>query len=162
MKKIKVGKSKTSGKGAFAEEPIKKGELIMRMEGPRADMRAVARRYRRGEIRWDDPFEIGGGQYIILEKVPLSINHSCRPNAGIRSENELFALRTITKGEELSYDYSTVVGKNAPGERDWKMRCKCGSPNCRQSIGNWQTLPKSRLHFYKKLGALPRFILKQI
>lgn len=148
--------------GAFAEKDIKKGEHILQMSGEMVSEADIDKKFAQGDLRWDDPFEIGNGNYILLDDVPRSINHSCNPNVGIRGVNELFALRNIKKGEELSYDYSTVVGRNAPGESDWLMPCRCDAPLCRKRIGNWLSLPPARLRFYKKAGALPDFVLAQI
>lgn len=162
MKKVRVGQSKISGKGLFAAEGIKRGETIRLFRGERVREEEIDARYEAGEFRWDDPFELGGGEYLILDNVSLAANHSCNPNAGFRGERELFALRAIKQGEEITYDYSTVVGKNAPGESDWLMPCACGAKQCRKRIGNWQSLPHTRLNYYKKLGALPSFVLVQV
>jgi SET domain-containing protein len=161
MKKVRVGESRIAGKGLFAAEDIKKGEAIRRFGGERAREEEIDARYAAGEFRWDDPFELGGGEYLLLDATSLAGNHSCNPNAGIRGTRELFALRAIKKGEEITYDYSTVVGENAPGESDWLMRCACGARTCRKTIGNWQSLSPRRLNYYKKLSVLPRFVLAQ-
>lgn len=162
MSRVRVGRSKIAGKGLFAGEDIKKGETIRLFKGERVREEAIDARHEAGEFRWDDPFELGGGEYLILDKTSLAANHSCDPNAGFHGERELFALRAIKRGEEITYDYSTVVGENAPGESDWLMPCACGAKRCRRIIGNWQSLPSSRLNFYKKASAVPDFVLPQI
>jgi hypothetical protein len=162
MQRVRVGQSGVTGKGVFAERKIKKGEVILLMSGEQVSDAQMDAHLAAGDLRWDDPLEIGSGEYLLLDEVPLRINHSCNPNAGIRGQNELFALRVIKKGEEIFYDYSTMVGTNAPGESDWLMDCSCGTPKCRTIIGNWQTLPNARLTYYKSLGALPDFVLEQI
>src|SRR5665213_3496252 len=116
MKKVRVGRSRVAGLGVFVVEGVKKGETILLMSGREVSDKDIDEKYEEGDLRWDDPFEFWQDKYLLLDEVPLRINHSCAPNAGIRGKNELFALRAIQKGEELSYDYSTVVGKNAPGE----------------------------------------------
>jgi SET domain-containing protein len=162
MKRVRIGQSKIKGEGLFADEPIKKGELILRMSGRRVSEARLDALIARGKLRIDDPFEIAEGEYIMLDAIPLAINHSCAPNAGIRDKDNLYALRAIKAGEELSYDYSTMVGRSAPGERDWHMRCSCGAPACRKRIGNWLTLPPRRLSYYKKNNALPDLVLNQL
>lgn len=163
MKKIIVRKSTVSGKGGYAREQIQKGEVIGKMTGKVIGPDDIDRLYAARKIRWDDPLELGNNKYLYLDPVPVSINHSCVPNAGIRKRNELFALRDIKIGEEIFYDYSTVVGMNAPHETiDWIMRCKCGNTNCRKRIGNWQSLPKTLLRSYEKKGALPSFVLREM
>ena len=54
------------------------------------------------------------------------LNHSCDPNTLFRG-CELFALRPIAAGEELSFDYETT---------EWELAspfvCACGAVNCRR------------------------------
>ena len=45
------------------------------------------------------------------------------------------------------------------------MKCKCGSKDCRKVLGDIRTLPRKQLEFYKKAGALQRYmksIVKEI
>lgn len=57
------------------------------------------------------------------------INHSCEPNAGLRGQVVLVALRWIDAGEEITFDYATSDGS----EYD-EFTCRCGSPSCRGRI----------------------------
>lgn len=134
----------------------------MVLTGTRTSGKAVDRLIKKGLVREDDPFEIGNDEYLILDQVPLMANHSCNPNTGVRGIQTLIALRAIRAGEEITYDYSTVVGENAPGESDWILICACKEARCRKRIGNWQTLPKRRLAYYARKRVLPAFILAQI
>ena len=70
------------------------------------------------------------GKIIYLYSVPESyINHSSHPNTTQDLKNKCdIAARNINKGEELTTDYSI----NAPPHA--KMKCLCGSGNCRKSI----------------------------
>ena len=56
-------------------------------------------------------------------------NHSCDPNAGLRGDVRLIALKDIAVGDAITFDYATCVT-----ERDWKMKCFCGEANCRQQV----------------------------
>ncbi|MBI4896198.1 MAG: SET domain-containing protein-lysine N-methyltransferase [Candidatus Aenigmarchaeota archaeon] len=65
------------------------------------------------------------------------INHSCDPNVLVKHEtiarSKFFAMRDITKGEQLTYDY----GVNAMDQIDkelWKTTCKCGAKKCRRIL----------------------------
>jgi len=66
-------------------------------------------------------------------------------------------LRNISKGEEITYDYSTTVGPNIP-QSEWLMKCNCESEKCRKLIGNILTIPKDNLENYKRLGALQEYM----
>lgn len=161
MEKVQIGRSSISGRGVFAVRTISRGERVIQMTGKRVRGTEFVRLYREGKVRWDDPLEIGKDRYLILDGVPLRINHSCNPSCGIRGVNTLYALRNLKKGDEITFDYSTVVGRNEEGEEDWLMRCRCGAKTCRKRIGNWLTLPKGRLRYFIRNQALPNFILKQ-
>ncbi|MBP6860194.1 MAG: SET domain-containing protein-lysine N-methyltransferase [Candidatus Pacebacteria bacterium] len=154
------GKSKIKGGGLFAARAFRRGGRIIRMSGKRMSERQIDKLIERGKLRLDDPFEISNGRYIVLDPLPLLANHSCNPNAGVRGIDELVALRAIKKGEEITYDYSTMVGDTAPHETPWTMRCRCGGKTCRTKVGNWRTIPPARLAHYKRQDALPTFVQK--
>jgi len=69
------------------------------------------------------------------------LNHSCNPNAGFLENYNLVAVRDIKKGEELTWDYSTYESNP-----NFKMKCLCGSKNCRTTItGNdWKLLMQNK------------------
>ena len=62
------------------------------------------------------------------------INHSCSPNAGLRGQVVLVAMRDIRKGEQICYDYAMSDGSDYD-----VFRCECGSPLCRGMVtgGDW-------------------------
>ena len=63
------------------------------------------------------------------------INHSCAPNAGMRGQIGIVAMRRIRAGEEICFDYAM----SDASEYD-EFDCECGSPDCRQRIRSedWQ------------------------
>jgi SET domain-containing protein len=65
------------------------------------------------------------------------MNHSCEPNVGYNDDGDFVAMRDITAGEELCWDYS-FDDKNP----SFSMDCACGAESCRQRItGNdWKFL----------------------
>src|SRR4051812_26640182 len=46
--------------------------------------------------------------YLFLDEPARYFNHSCEPACGLTPDLQLIALRDISKGEELNYDYSTT------------------------------------------------------
>ena len=157
MARLRVGKANT-GNGVFAYEPIKKGTLIVLMRGRIMSTEAVEAAIDAGNIRADDPFQIIEDTFIKLNKLPYLFNHSCEPNAGFKQGRNMVALHDIQKGEEIRYDYSSVVCTHCA----WSMQCKCGCSRCRKKVGNASTIPKKSLEEYTKLGVLPKFIQKEI
>jgi SET domain-containing protein len=155
--KLKVAKTNT-GKGVFAGEDIKEGTLIAMMSGLRMTSRQTEEAIEAGEMRSDDPFQIGENTFVELDKPAYYFNHCCEPNAGIRKGQELFALRNIKKGEEICFDYSTTVCTHC----EWEMRCACGAKTCRKVVKNAATCPSACCQYYAKKGALPKFIAREL
>jgi SET domain-containing protein len=91
------------------------------------------------------------------------VNHSCDPNCALYFENDelvLRAIRDIRFGEELSFDYGTIMF-NEPTE----FRCECGSSKCRGLIGNFDTLPEVLQNQYRSANMIPllgRYSIEEI
>lgn len=141
------------GKGVFAKSDIRKGEVIHTLSGERFDAKDFAEKVNSGKEYIDDPLQVGRRTYLDLDELSRSFNHSCDPNAGLRKISELFALRDIKRGEEITYDYSTTISPTV-----WEMRCQCGSKNCRKKLGDILSIPRVQLERYKKVGALQTYI----
>ena len=123
-----VKQSKISGKGVFTSAGIKKGTRIVEYDGERISKREGIRR---------DKIQKKKGQFYVfaIDKktcvdgakggIARLINHSCDPNCRYRRMSGriwIYSLRSIKKGEELSYDYD-VAEKG-------KYSCVCGAFNC--------------------------------
>lgn len=151
--KVEVRTSGISGHGTFAKEHIKSGEYITTLSG----VRIPAEQHEPSD---DNPLQVREEEYLILEHASRVINHSCDPNAGLRNTSDLFAIRDISPGEEITYDYSTTVGTND----DWVMSrtCQCAAAKCRNSVGNILSLPAETLARYIHANTLPDFIKRQL
>lgn len=158
--KLEVRDTKKYGKGVFAAEDIKKGRIIYVLGGERVDGMDLIEKVNSDNENIDDPFQVGKRTYIDLDETSRTFNHSCDPSTGIRKTSEMFALRDIKEGEELTYNYSLTI---APTE--WRMKCRCGSENCQKVLGDISSVPKKRREYFKKLGALQRYmksVLKEV
>jgi SET domain-containing protein len=141
MKEAVCVKKSDMGFGIFAAKGIPKDEVILEFKGPRVkipDMTGIPQ-----EV-WDHLFNVGLDEYIMAREPGVRTNHSCNPNAGIVKDVLLVAMRDIKKGEEITFDYSTVTADN------WQMQCRCGSPNCRKMISNYVDLPAELKKKYDK------------
>ena len=109
-KPYRVGRSRT-GLGLFATKPIKKGSKIVRYFGPLLDSRkkkddAVENKYL---------FELNGRWTIdgsVRKNIARYINHACKPNAESdvmprKRKVVIRAIKNISPGEEINYDYGT-------------------------------------------------------
>ncbi len=127
------------GFGLFAREPIAKDEVLCVWGG---------------EIRTEDeldslPVEVTTHGIQIEENIyllPLSlgedpadyVNHSCNPNAGLRGQICLVAMKDIAVDDEICFDYAMSDSSDYD-----EFECHCGTPNCRKRItGNDWKLPE--------------------
>lgn len=155
-----VKESNINGRGSFAVDDIQAGEHILFFEGDEVSLEELNRRIAAGIAREDDDIQMNENLFLsIFKKSPTYfVNHSCDPNAGIRGQKELFALRMIRKGEEITFDYSTTYDENCDPENAWSMPCRCGSEKCRKEIGGIGTIPYEAIKRYAALGAIPDFL----
>jgi hypothetical protein len=138
------------GRGAFAPAPITAGTLILTFTGPL--------------LRYADTtadtlaLQIGPDLYIGESGgADDCVNHSCEPNAAVRIQGSgaaLYALRDIAAGEEVFFDYSTILD-----EDDFTMSCLCGTPSCRKIIGDGKDLPEDVWGRYRSLGILAEYVM---
>ena len=141
------------GKGVFAGRDIQKKEFIHTLDGPQVSLKQLVARVLAGKEDINDPLQVGRRTYVDLDKISRIFNHSCNPSAGVRKRSELFALRDIKKGEQITYNYSMTI---APTE--WEMKCLCGSQNCRKIIHDVRSVPKAERHIYLRVGAVQRYM----
>ena len=81
------------------------------------------------EIQIEDDLYIAPRTAEEVEANILCLNHSCRPNVGVRGQITFVAIREIPAGSELTVDYAMIDGD--PAER---MDCACGASECRKVI----------------------------
>ena len=150
-KKVYVSKNKF-GKGVFAKKGILKGENILKFHGSLINFReATAKGDKKG-----NPLQIKENVYFDTEPPGVFVNHSCNPNAGIKDDIKLIALKEIKKDEEVYYDYSTTMD-----EDDWEMECGCQATNCRKVIRDFKFLPTDLRKKYLELEIVQEFISKK-
>ncbi len=109
-KPYRVGRSRT-GLGLFATKPIKKGTKIIRYFGPLLDSKkkkddAIENKYL---FELNDRWTIDGS---VRKNIARYINHACKPNAESDvkpRKRKVFirAIKNISPGEEINYDYGT-------------------------------------------------------
>ncbi len=142
---VVIRTTQRTGKGVFANGPIKKGEVVTSFEGdlfwakklsdvPNSSPRKVL----------DCAIQVARNWWQESNGAGHWMNHSCDPNCGLLGTNLIVAMRDIRKGEHLAFDYAMT--ENSDG---W-MRCRCGAPNCRKMIHGYRYLPKEIKRKYGK------------
>lgn len=135
----------------FARRHYAPGERLLRFSGPLTDRADPIHASPEGA----NLLQVGGDRYIYPRPIGLFVNHSCRPNAGLRGTRGLFAICDIKAGEEVRFDYSTTMDEDL-----WTMVCACGHGSCRGVVADFRTLPEGLREHYLKMGVVPRFVIK--
>ncbi|WOK93002.1 histone-lysine N-methyltransferase ASHH3-like isoform X1 [Canna indica] len=142
MKKMKVVKTENCGFGLVAEDDIKQGDFVIEYVGEVLDDKACEERLWKMKHRGDTNFYLCEVNHDMVIDATYKgnksrfINHSCEPNTEMqkwRADGEtrvgIFALRNIRKDEHVTYDYQFV-------QFGADQVCYCGTPSCRQKLGN--------------------------
>ena len=129
--KTEIRKSDTDGRGLFAKEPIRKGEIVS-VRGGNILTRQMEGKIKKPDGYWGYPiadnFVLAPLNTQEVEDVMMFLNHSCEPNIGILGQIIFVAMRNIDRGEELTIDYAMFGANEEP------MQCNCRSANCRGRI----------------------------
>jgi hypothetical protein len=129
--KVEKRTSGIEGRGLYAVQDITAGDLVVVKGGhvfDRVTRDELAKTLGPAEIQIGDDLFIGPVRADERESSMMHLNHSCAPNLGIRGQIAFHAMRDITAGEELSFDYATG------DDDDWQMTCRCGTTDCRGLI----------------------------
>ena len=133
--RIEIRPSPFHGRGMFASEQVREGEVAVVWGGTliltNADVDGEPRKHWRGlgyvwaRIGEDAHLaeQLGGN-----EDLTNLMNHSCDPTVWFADEVTLVARRDIAVYEELTLDYALFEGDE---EMVCAWECRCGSPLCR-------------------------------
>jgi len=150
------------GKGVFASETIRKNTLLIVFGGyvlTREEEEKLPIEIRDIAIRIEKDFVLGIIDKSQLGSIDCYVNHNCEPNAGIKGQISLVAMRNIKKGEEITFDYGTVL-YHANSEPDYEFKCLCGSKNCRGKITQYDWMLSKLQKKYE--GYFPYYITEEI
>lgn len=123
------------GWGLFAARHFVPGEFILEFSGR---LISQAQTLELGSFSMY-PQQIGLDAYIDCQPPAAFLNHSCSPTAGMSGDRHLRALRALSPGHEITFDYSCSMW----GDADGGLPCLCGSPHCRGRIDNFESLPRA-------------------
>jgi len=132
--RVGIRSSPIAGRGSFAKESIKEGELVIRWGGGVVvSDEEFQRGFKQGKYQPETSIHFDKDhKWVQLADDPNDadpfLNHSCDPNLWFAGGWPLVARRDIAAGEELTFDYAT--GETYP----LSGRCECGSRDCRTMI----------------------------
>ena len=121
------------GKAVHACRRLDRGQLILTAWGP-----LISHRTRHS-------IQVSHDEHVVVGTTMELLNHSCDPNCGflIRRDAEvieLYPLRTIEPGEEMTIDYATFEDEI----QHMDGSCLCGSSICRGKITGYHALSIDR------------------
>jgi len=149
------------GTGLVAARPIYKGEVVWREDpGQQRFTREEARRWAEEQgVKLElHVYQSGENEYTVSPAPERYMNHSCDPTAWWGPGNALVARRDIQPGQEITYDYTSndILG-------EYRMRCNCGSTQCRGVITNRDYLRLDRqLRYWGHLPPHVRRALRRV
>jgi SET domain-containing protein len=139
-RRISVRRSNIHGKGVFATTWIPKGARIIEYKGQRMSEAEADRKYADDDTPHTFLFLLDNEIVIDANFRGNSarwINHSCKPNCEAVEEGGrmyIDALRNISPGAELTYDYNLVVEERHTPKLKKFYACGCGRRGCRGTI----------------------------
>ncbi len=149
-----IVKDAKHGLGIFADRDFRKGEYILSIVGKVIDHQT------------EHSYQIDWDKHLDSEAPGRCFNHSCDPNAGIKTNKitgfpDIYAFRDIKSGEEIRIDYAmseyTHYTRENP-EDEFDLTCHCGSDMCRGKFGYFSELSNELKKKYK--GFISDYLFK--
>ena len=139
MYEIRPSKALVGEVGIFAVRNINKGEIIGDIDSPEEVVLLSLSDFKKLDKITQNKIKsfcvLDDEEYVLpvdMNNMGSSwyFNHSCSPNVSYDKKGNFVADRNIKKDEELFIDYGWVL----TDPRDSKMKCACGSAQCRHVI----------------------------
>jgi SET domain-containing protein len=136
-----IRRSKIHADGVYTTTLIKKGTVVAEYTGPRLTNEGADEIYDHSPRTY--LFGLLDGKHVIDgDGIAAFINHSCNPNCEadeIKGRVIIRAIRRISAGEEIAYDYNLY-----DGDDDDPALCFCGAKSCRGSMYSEKELWRRR------------------
>jgi hypothetical protein len=144
------------GKAVFSQVRFAEGATLMEFTGRRLPVRSVPH-----SVGTNDRYlQVTADHYMGPSgRLDDLVNHSCRPNAGLRFLDDrvsLIAIRDIASGDEICWDYATTLT-----DPDWHMICQCRSPECRRVVGSFWRLPAEQREYYRSRNLVAPYLRRR-
>lgn len=127
---VEIRRSRLHGRGVFARAAIRGRRRLGHVGGTLVALPQARRRAEQRAIicliELDDRCALDCSRGNAFGR----LNHSCQPNCYLRIWKrtvEVYPLRDIAPGEELTVDYGVTPHRGG-------MACRCGAPGCRKNI----------------------------
>lgn len=110
------------------------------------------------EVMRDHAIQTGPKEYVFGYKgLAHCLCHSCDPNCGIRHLTEIFTVKDVSAGEQLTWDYRCSENSN------WVLEtCLCGTDRCTGTVKNFDSLPNKMRTEYLSKSMVSEWILSTL
>src|SRR3989344_9124182 len=136
-KKVKIADSKIHGFGVIAKRMIRRGEIVFIIKGKTRYWKVKDEKQALYGEHW---IGIGRNTWIDPSGFGRFLNHSSKPNSGIKGSVTVRASKNIKKGEEITIDYSTTEEQTL-----WWMK---DNTSKKQRVRSIQFLPLQKYKSY--------------
>jgi len=141
-RRIQTRRSGVHGKGVFAVQDIAEGETLIEYVGEVVSWQEAQDRHPHDPSQPNHTFYFHVDDDRVIDanhggNSSRWINHSCDPNCMADEDGgRIFikALRPISAGEELSYDYGLIIEERYTKKLKAEYPCWCGADNCRGTL----------------------------
>ena len=141
-RRIQTRRSNVHGNGVFAVQDLAEGETLIEYKGEVINWKEALRRHPHDPAQPNHTFyfHIDDGRVIdgnVKGNDARWINHSCEPNCEadeVDGRVYIKALRNISAGEELNYDYGLIIDEPYTPKLLSEFPCWCGSEQCRGTL----------------------------
>jgi SET domain-containing protein len=130
MEHLDVRPSRIHGRGVFTRKRLGARRKVGEFIGELISVREARRRAKAEEVVTIVEFEDGTALDVARDPCLRFVNHSCTPNTYLRRTNrrvELYTLREIHPGEELTCDYGET-------HHEGTLPCQCSGGTCRNML----------------------------
>lgn len=151
------------GMGVFTNVHVPAGTMLIEWKG-RTLMRDLTEDHLKNVAYMT---QIGHDEVTVKsDAIDDYVNHSCRPNCGLRFEEDgifLYSIEEIPAGSELFWDYSTTMTRKGIAKfPEWREECFCNTNSCRKIIDAFAALPDATRERYTDLAIVPEYVLEDL
>ena len=141
-RRILTRRSGVHGKGVFALTDLAEGETIIEYVGEVISWKEALRRHPHDPTDPNHTFYFHMDEKHVIDakhggNSSRWINHACKPNCEADEDGGrvfIKALRNITAGEELFYDYGLIIDAKYTKKLLAEYPCWCGAKKCRGTL----------------------------
>jgi uncharacterized protein len=139
---FEVKTSPIQGLGVFATKRIRKGTRIIEYTGENITPAEADNRYDDSRVNHPHVLLFSVDKRTVIDagvggNESRFINHSCEPNCETIIEKKhvyIESIHTISRGEELTYDYNLTREDQDDTELEKRYSCNCGATTCRGTM----------------------------